>query len=191
MQIFTRLYELALKWSKHRHAPRYLAGMSFAESSFFPVPVDVMLAPMALSQPSRAWHFAFLATLFSVLGGVAGYLVGYFAMDLVEPWIEKFGYWDSYQKSLSWFKEWGIWVVFIAGVSPIPYKIFTITAGALSMSLVPFILISFVARGIRFYSVSGLMLWGGERMEQQIRKYMDLIGWSVVVCLVIFYFALK
>ena len=181
MRIFTRLYDLALKWSKHRHASGYLAGMSFAESSFFPVPVDVMLAPMSLAKPDKAWHFAFIATLFSVLGGVAGYLIGYFAMDLIEPWLHTLGYWDAYQKAVASFSEWGIWIVLLAGVSPIPYKIFTITAGALSMALLPFILISFFARGIRFYAVSGLMLWGGELMETKIRKYMDIIGWSVVV----------
>lgn len=180
MGIFTKLYELAMKWSVHRHAPRYLAGMSFAESSFFPVPVDIMLAPMSLAKPEKAWHFAFIATLFSVLGGTLGYAAGYFAMDLLEPWIQTFGYWDKYQEIILMFKEWGIWIVFIAGVSPIPYKLFTITAGALAMALLPFILISIVARAIRFYAVSGLMLWGGERMERKLRKYMDALGWGVV-----------
>ena len=128
-----------MKWSEHRHAPRYLAGMSFAESSFFPVPVDVMLAPMALARPEKAWHFAFIATTFSVLGGTVGYFAGYFAMDLLEPWIKTLGYWPRYQQIIAGFNEWGIWIIFIAGVSPIPYKLFTITAGALSMALLPFI----------------------------------------------------
>ena len=186
MGLFSKLYELAIKWSAHRHAPRYLAGMSFAESSFFPVPVDVMLAPMSLARPEKAWHFAFIATLFSVLGGVLGYCAGYFAMDLLEPWIKTVGYWEKYQNIILMFKEWGIWIVFIAGISPIPYKLFTITAGALSMALLPFILISFVAR-----SVSGLMLWGGKRMEEKLRKYMDVIGWSVVVVSAIAYLIIK
>lgn len=191
MRVFTRLYELAMKWSEHRYAPRYLAGMSFAESSFFPVPVDIMLAPMALAKPEKAWHFAFIATLFSVLGGVLGFAAGYFAMDLLEPWIETFGYWDKYQEIILLFKEWGIWIVFIAGVSPIPYKLFTITAGALSMALLPFILISIVARAVRFYAVSGLMLWGGERMERKLRKYMDTLGWSVIVLAAVAYLVHK
>jgi len=191
LALFSRLYELAMKWSVHRHAPRYLAGMSFAESSFFPVPVDIMLAPMSLAKPEKAWHFAFIATLFSVLGGVLGYIVGYFAMDALEPWIQTFGYWDKYQEIILGFKEWGIWIVFIAGVSPIPYKLFTITAGALSMALLPFILISLVARSVRFYAVSGLMLWGGEPMERKLRKYMDLIGWSVVILAATAYIVLK
>lgn len=180
-----------MKWSVHHHAPRYLAGMSFAESSFFPVPVDIMLAPMSLAKPEKAWNFAFIATLFSVIGGVVGYLAGYFAMDLLEPWILKFGYWERYQQIISGFNEWGIWIVFIAGVSPIPYKLFTITAGALNMALIPFILISFIARSVRFYAVSALMLWGGVPMEKKIRKYMDHIGWGVVISAVIIYFVIK
>lgn len=191
MRLFTRLYEIAMKWSAHQHAPRYLAGMSFAESSFFPVPVDVMLAPMALARPDKAWHFAFIATTFSVLGGTLGYFAGYFAMDLLEPWIKTVGYWARYQQILAGFNEWGIWIVFIAGVSPIPYKLFTITAGALSMALLPFILISLVARSVRFYAVSGLILWGGERMEKKIRQYMDVIGWSVVALAVLVYLFVK
>lgn len=166
MRLFSHMYELAMKWAKHQHAPRYLAGMSFAESSFFPIPVDVMLAPMSLAQPNRAWRFALIATLFSVLGGVAGYIIGYFAMDLLEPWLHTLGYWDRYQQIIAWFNEWGIWIIFIAGFAPIPYKLFTVTAGALTMALIPFILISLVARGARFYAVSGLMLWGGEPMEK-------------------------
>lgn len=191
MRLFTRLYDIAMKWSAHRHAPRYLAGMSFAESSFFPVPVDIMLAPMSLATPAKAWHFALIASVFSVLGGVFGYIVGYYAMDVLEPWIHTFGYWERYQQIILWFKEWGIWIVFIAGFSPIPYKLFTITAGALNMALLPFILISLVARSARFYMVSGLMVWGGERMEHQLRKYMDILGWFVVVLAVIIYIVLK
>jgi len=191
VRLFTRMYELAMKWAEHRHAPRYLAGMSFAESSFFPIPVDVMLAPMSLAQPHRAWRFALIATVFSVLGGLAGYLVGYFAMDLLEPWLHTIGYWERYQKIILWFEEWGIWVIFIAGFSPVPYKLFTVTAGALNMALLPFIVISLFARGARFYAVSGLMLWGGEKMEKNLRKYMDIIGWSVVVIVIIAYITYK
>ena len=191
MRLFSHMYELVMKWSTHRHAPRYLAGMSFAESSFFPIPVDVMLAPMSLARPDKAWHFAFIATLFSVIGGVAGYIVGYFAMDLLEPWLHTVGYWERYQQIISWFNEWGIWIIFIAGFAPIPYKLFTVTAGALNMALLPFILISIIARGARFYAVSALMLWGGESMEKKLRKYMDVIGWGVVVLAVVAYIILK
>ena len=191
MRLFSRLYEIAMLWSLHRYAPRYLAGLSFAESSFFPIPVDVMLAPMALAQPKKAWNFALIATIFSVLGGIAGFIIGYYAMDFLEPWIESVGYWERYQQIILWFKEWGIWVVFIAGFSPVPYKLFTITAGALNMALIPFILISLIARGMRFYAVAGLMLWGGERMEQNLRKNMDIIGWVVLAVALLAYIIFK
>ena len=191
MRLFTHMYELVMKWALHVHAPRYLAGMSFAESSFFPIPVDVMLAPMSLAQPHRAWRFAFIATIFSVLGGAAGYLLGYFALDLIEPLLHQLGYWERYQEIIKWFNEWGIWIIFIAGFAPIPYKLFTISAGALNMALLPFILISLLARGARFYLVSGLMLWGGERMEKNLRKYMDTIGWAVVVLILAAYIIFK
>ena len=191
MAVFSRLYDLALKWSRHRHAARYLAGLSFAESSFFPVPVDIMLAPMSLAKPEKAWHFAFIASFFSVLGGIVGYVIGYFAMDALEPWLHTFGYWERYQQIILWFNDWGIWIVFIAGFSPVPYKLFTITAGALNMALLPFILISMVARSARFYAVSGLMLWGGELIETRVRKYMDIIGWSIVALAAIVYILYK
>ena len=191
MRLFSRLYEIAMLWSLHRHAPRYLAGLSFAESSFFPIPVDVMLAPMALAQPKKAWNFALIATSFSVIGGIVGFIIGYYAMDFLEPWVRSLGYWERYQQIILWFNEWGIWVVFIAGFSPIPYKLFTITAGALNMALIPFILISFIARGLRFYAVAGLMLWGGERMEQNLRKHMDIIGWAVIVLALLAYLIFK
>ena len=191
MKIFTRLYDLALQWSKHPHAPRYLAGLSFAESSFFPVPVDVMLAPMALAKPGKAWRFALIATVASVAGGVMGFLIGYFAIDMILPVLEKLGYMKSYESAVGWFNEWGLIAVFIAGFSPIPYKVFTITAGALSMMLLPFILISLVARGARFYLVAGVMVWGGEKMEAGLRRYMDIMGWAVVIIAVILYIFIK
>ena len=191
MRLFSRMYEMAMKWSCHRHAPRYLAALSFMESSFFPLPVDVMLAPMALAQPQKAWRFAMIAALFSVVGGIVGFTLGYFAMDLLIPWIHTFNYWDRYQEIIQWFKEWGIWVVFIAGFSPVPYKLFTITAGALHMALIPFILISIVARGLRYYAVSALMVWGGAPMEKKLHKYMDIIGWVVIVVILVIYFIVK
>lgn len=191
MKIFTRLYDLALQWSKHPHAPRYLAGLSFAESSFFPVPVDVMLAPMALAKPDKAWRFALIASVASVAGGVMGFLIGYFAIDMILPILEKLGYMKSYESAVSWFNEWGLIAVFVAGFSPIPYKVFTITAGALSMMLLPFILISLVARGARFYLVAGVMVWGGEKMEAGLRRYMDIMGWAVVFIAVILYIFVK
>jgi len=181
LKLFSPLYRKALAWSRHPHAPRYLGAMSFAESSFFPVPPDVMLAPMCLASPARAWYFALLTTVTSVAGGLFGYAVGYFALDAVLPWLEHSHYWSAYQSAVSWFERWGFAAIFIAGFSPIPYKVFTIAAGALSMALLPFALASFVGRGMRFFLVAGLMAWGGARMEALLHRFVDRLGWATVV----------
>jgi membrane protein YqaA with SNARE-associated domain len=181
MRIFSSLYSRAMIWSRHPHAPRYLFGLSFAESSFFPIPPDVMLAPMSLASPRRAGYFAALTTLASVVGGLLGYGIGLFAFDLIEPYLHEWGYWQGYQTAQAWFGEWGFWAIFIAGFSPIPYKVFTITAGVISMSLLPFVIASAIGRGARFFMVAGLMAWGGERMEQALHRYVDILGWVVVV----------
>jgi len=184
MRLFSPLYERVMRWSRHQHAPRYLAGLSFAESSFFPVPPDVMLAPMALATPAKAWYFALLTTLASVAGGLFGYYIGVFAFELVEPLLHDAGYYPRYLQAREWFSEWGFWAVFLAGFSPIPYKVFTITAGVISMALAPFVLASLIGRGARFYLVAALMFWGGERMEAKIKQYVERIGWIMVVLLI-------
>ena len=169
-----------MRWAVHRHAQWYLAGLSFAESSFFPIPPDVMLAPMALADTRKAWRFAFITSVFSVLGGAAGYAIGMFAFDVVQPWLQSAGYMDRYQLAVDWFAEWGVWVIFIAGFSPIPYKVFTIAAGVIAMSFFPFIIASFIGRGLRFFMVAGLMVWGGDKMDNMLRVYVDRIGWATV-----------
>jgi membrane protein YqaA with SNARE-associated domain len=180
MKLFAPLYERTMQWARHRHAPWYLGGLSFAESSFFPIPPDVMLAPMALARPDRAWHYALLTTLTSVAGGLLGYFIGLLAFDAIEPWLQTSRYWGAYQTATEWFDRWGVVAVFIAGFSPIPYKVFTIAAGALSMALLPFTLASLVGRGSRFFLVAGLMRWGGARMEAQLHKHIDRLGWASV-----------
>ncbi|MEW7976613.1 MAG: YqaA family protein [Candidatus Sedimenticola endophacoides] len=185
MRLFSALYQRVMRWSTHRHAPRYLAGLSFAESSFFPIPPDVMLAPMALARPERAWSLAALTTLASVLGGVLGYLIGLLALETIEPLLHDLGYYPKYLQARSWFEQWGFWAVFLAGFSPIPYKVFTITAGVISMAMLPFIAASVIGRGARFFLVAGLMAWGGERMEATLRRYIDGLGWATVLIVVL------
>ena len=180
MRIFSPLYNKAMQWARHPHAPWYLAGLSFAESSFFPIPPDVMLAPMALGRPERAWRYALVATLGSAFGGLFGYLIGYLAFDAIDPLLHQAGYWPKYLEVRDWFAEWGFWAVFLAGFSPIPYKLFTITAGVVSMALVPFFLASVISRGARFFLVAGLMAWGGAPMERALRRYIDRVGWVLV-----------
>jgi len=186
MRIFSALYDRVMSWSRHRHAPWYLGGLSFAESSFFPIPPDVMLAPMSMAKPSRAWSYAALTTVTSVLGGLLGYAIGHFAFELVEPLVREGGrYAEPFAVAEAWFREWGVWAIFIAGFSPIPYKIFTISAGVLHMALLPFVIASTVGRGARFFLVAALMAWGGERMEGVLREYVDKIGWIMVLLAVL------
>ncbi|MDR9497653.1 MAG: YqaA family protein [Hydrogenovibrio sp.] len=180
MKLFTPLYDQVLRWSRHPKAPHYLSGLSFAESSFFPIPPDVMLMPMSLARPEKAFYYAWLTTVFSVLGGLLGYAIGYTLLDVVWPWLEATGHDATFDRAAAFFEEYGVWVVFIAGFSPIPYKVFTIAAGAAHMALLPFLLASFVGRGARFFLVAGLMKWGGQKFETRIRASVDLLGWLVV-----------
>jgi membrane protein YqaA with SNARE-associated domain len=191
MKLFSPLYARAMQWARHRHAPWYLGSLSFAESSFFPIPPDVMLAPMSLARPDRALYFATLTTLTSVLGGVFGYLIGLFAYDLVQPLLEGGRYTEPFQAAQQWFDRWGFWAVLAAGFSPIPYKVFTITAGVLGMAFLPFVLASFVGRGMRFYLVATLMAWGGPSMEARLHKWVDWLGWLTVLLLVIILMAFR
>ncbi|MCG6965394.1 MAG: DedA family protein [Chromatiaceae bacterium] len=185
MKIFSSLYARAMRWARHPHAPWYLGALSFAESSFFPIPPDVMLAPMSMAQPKKAIWFATLTTLASVLGGIFGYLIGMFAFGLIASWVESGSYAHTFALAQQWFREWGFFAIFAAGFSPIPYKVFTIAAGVLGMPFLPFVLASFVGRGLRFYLVAGLMAWGGERMEQKLHRWIDLLGWLTVAAVVI------
>jgi len=181
MQLFTPLYDKCMTWARHRYAWGYLAGLSFAESSFFPIPPDVMLAPMSMAQPLRAMRFAALTTLASVVGGMFGYLIGHYAFELIEPWLQRAGYLEDYWHVRDWFGRWGFWAILVAGFSPIPYKVFTIAAGTLAMNLPLFIAGSMLGRGGRFFLVAALMAWGGERMEARLRVYVERLGWLTVL----------
>ncbi len=185
MTLFGPVYERVLRWSRHPYAERYLALMSFAESSFFPVPVDVMLAPMCLANRGRAWRFAVNATVFSVIGGLAGYAIGYLMFDAVEPWLETSRYWDAYQASRDWFVSYGVLAVFVAGFSPIPYKVFTIAAGVAALNLPGFFFASLIGRGARFFLVAALIVAGGDKLEVSLSKYIERIGWIVVALAVL------
>ncbi len=186
MNLFSALYVRVMTWSKLPNAQWYLGLLSFAESSFFPIPPDVMLAPMCLANPSKAWHFALLTTITSLLGGLLGYVIGVTAFDLITPYLQaNEHYWQAFQKAEIWFKDWGIWAIFIAGFSPIPYKVFTIAAGALAMPLLPFTIASFFGRGARFFMVAGLMKWGGATMEAKLKQYVDRIGWATIGLIII------
>jgi membrane protein YqaA with SNARE-associated domain len=191
VKLFGPLYDRVLSWSRHPRAPWFLGGLSFAESSFFPIPPDVMLAPMALARPQTWFRLALLTTLASVLGGLLGYLIGWTAMDAVMPWIERMGYAPKLERAQQWFEQWGFWAVLLAGFSPIPYKAFTITAGGLGMALLPFTLASFIGRGGRFFLVAFLMARVGPAAEAKLKPFVEWLGWGTVAIAVMAYLALR
>ncbi|MEI7795308.1 MAG: YqaA family protein [Methylococcaceae bacterium] len=183
--MFQKLYDKTLRWSRHRHATRYLGFVSFADSSFFPITPLVMLVPMVLAQPDKAVRFALLTTIMSALGAILGYSIGYFLFEAISPWLQTTHYWNDYLAAKTEVDKWGIWAVLIGGFLPIPYKIFTITAGSLNMALLPFLLVSTFGRGTRFLIVALLVKFGGEKFETKLRHYINKIGWICVALIVV------
>jgi len=183
--LFKHLYLKVLSWAEHPKATKFLFGLSFAESSFFPIPPDVMLAPMCLARPSKGFYYAFITTLASVAGGVFGYLVGMFLFDLISPMIEMLNYTEKLEHVQIWFGEWGFWAILIAGFSPIPYKLFTIAAGLMGMTFIPFVLASIVGRGARFFLVAFLLSLGGESLRNNLKNYIERIGWGITALIVL------
>ena len=171
MKLFGPLYDRVLAWSAHRRGPALLGALSFAESSVFPVPPDVMLMPMSLARPRCWWWFALIATLGSVLGGMLGYLIGVWAIEAIMPWLESSKYAHAFAQARDWFDRWGFWAVLVAGFSPIPYKVFTIAAGAMTMN------------PLGFFLVSGLVAWAGPRIAPRLRQYIEWLGWLFVLLL--------
>ncbi len=186
MQLFENLYRSAIRFSRHKSAPVYLSVLSFVESFILPFPPpDVMLAPMSIAQPAKAMRFAALTLAFSVLGGLVGYGIGLFVFDLAQPYLVSWGYQDKFDLATATFREWGFWAVLVAGFSPVPYKIFTIAAGVLQLAIIPFVLASIIGRGARFYLVAWCLARFGARIEPKLIKYIEYIGWAVVVALVL------
>ncbi|MBI4357397.1 MAG: peptidoglycan DD-metalloendopeptidase family protein [Gammaproteobacteria bacterium] len=190
MKIFTRGYVRAMEWVQKPSAPIYLGGLSFLEAVVCPIPVETLLVPMTLSKPRRALFYTLLATITSVLGGSVGYLLGRWAFDpLVLPVLEWTGSMGTFQVASGWFMRWGVWIIFIAGFSPIPFKVFTVAAGVFTMPWLPFLCAAFISRGLRFALVSQLIVLGGERMERFIRRYVERIGWLTVGVILLLVFA--
>ncbi len=188
MKLFSWSYLAILSWAQKKTAIYYLWGLSFLESFILPYPPpDVLLAPLALKQTSKAYYFALTTTLFSVLGGIVGYSIGYFSYDLILPWLENMNYLSKLESLKLWFSQYGIWTIAIAGFSPIPYKLFTILAGFLSMALLPFILISFCSRGLRFFLVAWFVKKLGTQCDALLKKYIDYLGYSVLLLALFIY----
>ena len=186
MKLFAPIYETLLAWAKHRFAKYYLAAVSFAESSFFPIPVDVMLAPMVLARPTKWFSLALITTIFSVLGGVFGYFIGVFFFDAYGAQIlNYFNAHDTFEQIKPSYHEHGLWIILLAGFTPIPYKVFTIASGVLGIALLPFVVLSVIGRGARFFLVAGLVRLGGERLENTIHEHVERLGWLAIALVVI------
>ncbi|MDW8479831.1 MAG: VTT domain-containing protein [Xanthomonadales bacterium] len=185
MRLFGPLYDRTLALARHPRAPLLLGAVSAAESVVFPVPPDVMLIPMSLAAPRRALAFATLCTLASVAGGLLGWLLGRLALEAVYPWIESAGYAEGLVAVRELFSDHGFWIVLTAGFTPIPYKLFTVGAGAFGVGLLPFLLASLLGRGGRFFLVAGLIRLGGERMEMAIRARVERLGWIFLLAVVL------
>ena len=184
MKLFGPLYDYCRRLAAHPHAPWYLGLISAIESIFFPVPTDVMLAPMALAHPQRWLRYGVIAAVTSVLGGVIGYALGYFAIEAVLPWIERVGYLHHYEAVQDQFERYGVWIMFVAAFTPIPFKVFTVAGGAASMPLLPFVVASLIGRSLRFLLVAGLVAWGGPRIEPHLRRYIEIVGWVVAAIII-------
>ncbi len=182
--MFGKLYEAVLRWAAHKHAVWYLGLLSFMEASFFPVPPDVMLAPMVLANRRKAWHYALVATLASIAGAALGYMIGMFLYEeLARPIVHLYHLEARLETVKKLFVDYGVWIIFVAGFSPIPYKLFTITAGLVNMAFLPFLGASFIGRSARFFLLAGLVYAGGDKMADGLQRHVERIGWGVVVLL--------
>ena len=173
-----KLWELAAT----RGAEKVLMGVSFTEAIFFPVPPDLLLIPMGLARREKVFRLAFICLAASLVGGIAGYVLGYFFMQVLGfPILKFYGLMDKYALIQNWYEQYSAWAVALAGLTPIPYKLCTLTAGAFKINWPIFVLASTLSRGLRFYAIAGLIYWQGERARYFLEKRFDLI-----LCLTIF-----
>ena len=184
MKLFQTLYERTLGWSRHPRAPTFLTVLSFFEAIFFPVPPEVMLAPMSLARPQRAFWYATLSLAGSMVGMFIGYAIGYFALELAMPLLERFGYAAQFDEIKRQAAENGFWLLLIAGFTPIPFKVFTLASGAVGMPLLPFFFGALIGRGKRVYLVAGAIRLGGARAEAMLHKHIEPVGWTALILLV-------
>jgi len=180
-----KLYDWVLHWAETPYGVPALFMLSFAESSFFPVPPDVLLIALAVSLPKRSFRYAAICTAASVIGGMLGYAIGAFAREaLALPIIEFYGAQEHMRHVEAVYSQWGFWAVFTAGLTPIPYKVFTIAAGILSQNFPGFVLASIFGRGLRFFVVGGLIYLFGPKIKDFIDKYFNLLAVAFVILLV-------
>lgn len=188
-----RAYKWVLHWSETPYGELALFLLAFAESSFFPIPPDVLLIGLCVGNPKRAFRFAALCGLGSVLGGIAGYGIGLFAFEAIgQPIMHAYDpNGEVFQQIQHLYDTWGFWGVLTAAITPIPYKVFTIASGVFKFNFIQFVLASIIGRNFRFFLVAGMMYWGGERWAKWIDKYFDWLSWILLLVIVLGFLALK
>lgn len=187
-----RLYDRVMALAEGPQAMKWLAATSFAESSFFPVPPDVMIVPMVLARPERAWHIATVCTIASVIGGFFGYAIGYFLFEAIgQPIIDFYGMQAAFEKYQLEFQHWGLWIILIKGLTPIPYKIVTIASGVAHFDLLVFGLASVATRGARFFLVAALLRHFGPPLRTFIERYLTWVTTGFALLIVGGFVAIK
>jgi membrane protein YqaA with SNARE-associated domain len=173
--LLRRLYDWCIVAAEKPYATWLMGVVSFVESSFFPIPPDAMLIPMSLARPDKAWFYAFVCTVTSVAGGVLGYLIGALLYDSVGLWlIQLYGYGNKVEAFREAYAQWGGWIILLKGLTPIPYKIVTIASGFAGYNFFMFVLLSCIARGMRFYAVAFVLNRYGEQARAIIEKRLEL-----------------
>lgn len=182
-QLIRKTYDYVIHLSANQYALAWLFVISFVESSFFPIPPDIMLIPMILATPKKAWKIAGVCTLASILGAYLGYAIGLFFFQLIaEPLLTFYGYLDKFNEFKDLYAEYGAWIVFGAGITPFPYKIITIASGVVHLNLAVFTVASILARGLRFFLIAWLLKVYGEKMRLFIEKN---LGWLSILFLIL------
>ncbi len=190
--MFKRLYDWTLSLAARPSAPYALGAVSFAESSFFPIPPDVVLAPMVLAKPDRAYHYALICTITSVIGGLAGYAIGVYFWDTIGQWlIALYGGKDKIDSLLALYREYGALLILIKGLTPIPYKFVTIASGIAGYDLFWFVVLSIITRGARFFGVAALLTHFGGPIKALMDRHGSLIVAVLLVSIVGGFFAIK
>ncbi len=191
MKIFGPIYERTIGWARHPRAPALLAGLSFAEAVVFPVPPEVMLAPMCLARPRHAFWFATFSLIGSLAGAAVGYLLGHYAFELVRPLLASMGWLERIDVEVAALREiaanspWkAFWLLVVVGFTPIPLKIFTWASGIVGVPMLPFMASMFVGRGKRVFLIALAIRLGGERAEAALRRYIEPVGWIATVLLI-------
>ena len=177
--MFRSLYDWTLWLASHRHAIRWMAVISFCESSFFPIPPDVMVVPMVLARRDQAYWIATVCTVSSVAGAVLGYAIGYFLYDSVGRWLmDVYGMQHGIEDFRRWYAEWGAAIILVKGLTPIPFKLVTIASGFAAFSFPLFLITALITRGVRFFAIAWLLKRYGAPMQEFIERRLTLVGWG-------------